>query len=166
MTQNILDSGIENGFLPEGQDAALKPAVTWQDQDDLLRTLWHENVSPEGIAEKLGRSVAAIMTRAARLSLPRRSAPGRKRGYKRSDMPQREKTATIIVRTKVPRSVAKSIKKEEEESPEVMQRICLMCLNKFKSLGRHNRICSSCKGSAEYTTGSSTPDFISDSKSK
>lgn len=126
----------------------------WAEQDDLLRSLWHEGKTPEDIGEKLGRSVAAIMTRAARLGLPRRAAPGRKRGYKREAMPRQEKK----VRVRIRRSYAEE-EAEEKVASEACMRICLMCLNKFQSEGKHNRICPACKGSADYMTGSSTPDF-------
>lgn len=139
---------------------SLKPVVTWQEQDEILRALWQEGKTPEEIAEKLDRSVAAIMTRAARLSLPRRSAPGRKRGYKRTDAPRRVRKTPAAPRVKISRPSA--VKEEEECVPVVSDagtRVCLMCLNKFQSQGRHNRICPACKGSAEYVTGSSTVDF-------
>ncbi len=137
---------------------AVTPSATpsWLDQEALLRQLWEDNKSPEAIAEKLNRSVAAIMTRAARLGLPRRSAPGRKRGYKKTDAPRR---ITIKVqRVKISAS-AESAGGDTYAPPQVSMRVCLMCLNKFQSLGRFNRICPSCKGSADYATGSSTPDF-------
>ncbi|MGE0109346.1 MAG: hypothetical protein AB7S81_06260 [Bdellovibrionales bacterium] len=158
MTQDdISDDLVEEVVDSESQE----PTVSWQDQDDLLRTLWHQKVPQEDIAENLGRSVAAVMTRAARLGLPRRTAPGRKRGYKRTDIPKRAKKKTLVTQTKTKRISTKSPANEiDEDSPEVMMRVCLMCLKKFKSQGRHNRICPTCKGSAEYNTGSSTPDFI------
>ena len=86
----------------------------------------------------------------------RRAAPGRKRGYRRSEAPRKMAAAgTVRVRVNLP--------PQEEEvvyaQPEVKMRVCLMCLNKFQSQGRHNRICPTCKGSADYATGSSTPDF-------
>jgi hypothetical protein len=34
-----------------------------------------------------------------------------------------------------------------------------MGMNKFESTGRQNRICSACKGSAEYETASRLPDI-------
>ena len=130
---------------------------SWVDQDEVLRAMWTDNKTPDEISAVLGRSVAAIMTRAARLGLPRRAAPGRKRGYKRSEAPRRVAPAAgARVRVLVPSD------QDEEEvyaQPQSMMRVCLMCLNKFQSQGRHNRICPSCKGSAEYATGSSTPDF-------
>ncbi len=66
----------------DGQSVQASSPPSWLDQDVALRRLWEENKTPEAIAEELGRSIAAIMTRAARLGLPRRSAPGRKRGIK------------------------------------------------------------------------------------
>ncbi len=126
----------------------------WVEQDDVLRALWNEGKSPEIIGETLGRSVAAVMTRAARLGLPRRAAPGRKRGYKRADQAPRERKVRVRLRQTV-------VEEEGTHQPsgEASMRVCLMCLNKFQSEGRHNRICPACKGSAEYMTGSSTPDF-------
>ncbi|HBM91439.1 MAG TPA: hypothetical protein DD400_06170 [Rhodospirillaceae bacterium] len=137
------------------------PVLSWQDQDDQLRVLWRENKTPDEISEQLGRSIAAIMTRAARLGLPRRAAPGRKRGYKRTDTPRRARNMSSSVRARAPRtSVAQGVAAEEEKDLNVTARVCLMCLKKFQSQGRHNRICPSCKGSAEYSSGSSTPDFV------
>jgi len=143
---------------PQTASATSGAAPSWLEQDEQLRGLWHENKSPEEISAILNRSVAAIMTRAARLGLPRRAAPGRKRGYKRTDAPRREKPVRVRVRT----SRASLHDSEEEQAAaqaQVSMRICLMCLNKFESQGKHNRICPSCKGSANYVTGSSTPDF-------
>ena len=138
--------------------AIVSMGPSWLDQDETLRKLWSDNKTPEEISVVLGRSVAAIMTRAARLGLPRRTAPGRKRGYKRTDAPRKLPAAgTTRVRVTLP------LPREEDfeplPQPQVMSRVCLMCLSKFQSQGRHNRICPACKGSAEYATGSSTPDF-------
>ena len=130
---------------------------SWSDQDETLRALWKDNKTPEEISVALGRSVAAIMTRAARLGLPRRAAPGRKRGYKRTDLSQRSAGA-VRVRMRLPRQKAEQVE-DDAPAPEIKLRVCLMCLNKFQSMGPHNRICPSCRGSAEYSTGSSTPDF-------
>jgi len=146
-------------LIPEGDKAAaqeLQLPPNWMEQDEQLRTFWLEHKTPEEIASALGRSVAAVMTRAARLGLPRRSAPGRKRGYKRLDSP-REKTVRVrAVRTQAAHSDEAGL----DAPSELKMRVCLMCLKKFESQGRHNRICPSCKGSADYTTGSSTPDFV------
>ncbi len=139
------------GIAPELQTPLNQPS--WTEQDEQLRAFWHEGKSPEEIAETLGRSIAAIMTRAARLGLPRRAAPGRKRGYKRTETVHRERKVRVRIRH------AADEEAEEKPSTEVCMRVCLMCLNKFQSEGRHNRICPACKGSAEYMTGSSTPDF-------
>lgn len=131
---------------------------SWQEQDDSLRAMWVENKTPEEIAASLHRSVAAVMTRAARLGLPRRAAPGRKRGYKRTEV-KRKVMAAAGTRVRVAPPKEFEDEPEAYAPPQVMMRVCLMCLNKFQSQGRHNRICPSCKGSAEYVTGSSTPDF-------
>ena len=129
---------------------------SWIDQDQVLRELWLGNEKPEKIAEKLGRSVAAIMTRAARLGLPRRAAPGRKPGYKRKEPFRRKKLFDDRLAGQGGR-----ISNEFAEAPSMqMVRVCLMCLKRFQSEGRHNRICPSCKGSAEYSAGSSIPDMF------
>ena len=148
---SLESSGI---VTPSEKAAGLSAAPNWQDQDDQLREMWLRNLSPASIADQLGRSVAAIMTRAARLGLPRRSAPGRKPGYRRT-----EKTEGFERITSRPRMMAGKTGSNEETSTQIVPRICLMCLNKFPSQGRHNRICPSCKGSAEYNAGSSIPDF-------
>ncbi len=147
----------DRSFAPEDALASVASAPSWAEQDPVLRTLWTENKTPEEISAVLNRSVAAIMTRAARLGLPRRAAPGRKRGYKRTDLSQRSAGA-VRVRMRVPRQKAEQVE-DDVPAPEIKLRVCLMCLNKFQSMGPHNRICPSCRGSAEYATGSSTPDF-------
>lgn len=145
-TEHLLETGM----------AAVGPS--WQEQDDTLRAMWADNKTPEEIAASLHRSVAAVMTRAARLGLPRRAAPGRKRGYKRTEIKRKVMApAGTRVRVAVPKDFEDDV--DTYAPPEVMMRVCLMCLNKFQSQGRHNRICPSCKGSADYATGSSTPDF-------
>jgi len=162
---DTLTGSSEEKMTHQGEDLACPMeglAVTtgpsWLDQDETLRTMWGDNKSPEDIAKMLGRSVAAIMTRAARLSLPRRTAPGRKRGYKRSDAPRKLPPAgTTRVRVALPATRDEDC--EPLPAPQVMTRVCLMCLSKFQSQGRHNRICPTCKGSADYATGNSTPDF-------
>ena len=147
---------VENTQPSIGGMTAAPPS--WQDQDETLRAMWAQNKSPEEISAILGRSIAAIMTRAARLGLPRRAAPGRKRGYKRTEVKRKVMAAAgSRVRVSLPQGHEDEV--EEYKAPEVMMRVCLMCLNKFQSQGRHNRICPSCKGSAEYATGNSTPDF-------
>jgi hypothetical protein len=134
--------------------------ASWSEQDELLRAMWQDKKTPEEIAAALGRSVAAIMTRAARLGLPRRMAPGRKRGYKRTESSRKSPVMMGAARVRVRVSTADYVEDEDmRPRPEVKMRVCLMCLNKFQSLGAFNRICPSCKGSAEYATGSSTPDF-------
>lgn len=147
----------EQGSLPPSEASAVQAPPNWTEQDEQLRAFWLDHKTPEEIASALGRSVAAVMTRAARLGLPRRAAPGRKRGYRRADTgAPREKT----VRVRVTRT-SSSTEEEAWQQPreETKMRVCLMCLRKFESQGRHNRICPACKGSAEYATGNSTPDF-------
>ena len=133
-------------------------APSWLEQDEILKDLWGQQLQPTEIAEKLNRSVAAVMTRAARLGLPRRFAPGRKAGqrYARPAQPlPSKKTATSTREQQQNRGIA-----VEEDHPVVLkERVCLMCLRKFESEGPHNRICPACKGSSEYAAGSRIPDI-------
>ena len=141
------------------QTQTLAPAVvgpSWQEQDDVLRDMWLKNQTPQAIAESLGRSTAAIMTRAARLGLPRRSSPGRKPGQRRQD------NQTSVLGGNDRSATATRSQVASETSPLVSQtspRVCLMCLTKFQSQGRHNRICSTCRHSSEYESASSLPDI-------
>jgi hypothetical protein len=125
----------------------------WQEQDGLLREMWMHNQSPADIAKALDRSVPAVMTRAARLGLPRRFAPGRKPG-------RRPAEASGTAR-ETARSTAVTAREAEalENAAQISMRVCLMCLNKFQSMGRHNRICPTCKNSAEFESGSRLPNF-------
>jgi hypothetical protein len=148
----------ENESLPPPSatgafSGVLSPASgpTWQDQDVLLRDLWSQNKSPQEISDILKRSIAAIMTRAARLGLPRRCAPGRKPGSRRP--PQSSE-----VRISSPRP-SSNRKQENTGETQSSTRICLMCLRPFPSLGRHNRICPSCKGSSEYESAVALSDI-------
>lgn len=149
MTESLLEKPN-----PEAVPATNQP-LNWIEQDPLLREMWLRHEKPEKIAADLGRTVAAIMTRAARLGLPRRAAPGRKPGYKRKEGVR--KASALFARRKD--SFDKKTSQDiEEAAPVKLVRICLMCLNRFPSEGRHNRICPNCKGSAEYAAGSSIPD--------
>ena len=142
----------EQGLVP-ATETPVTTGPTWQDQDGVLREMWLKNQTPNAIAEALGRSVPAIMTRAARLGLPRRSAPGRKPGRRLLDdngLPTAQTTRTA------PRV---STHTQAMPAQQTSLRICLMCLTKFESLGRHNRICSRCKGSSEYDSASSLPEL-------
>jgi hypothetical protein len=125
--------------------------LSWQEQDVLLRDLWTQNKTQQEISTLLGRSIAAIMTRAARLGLPRRSAPGRKPGSRRV-------VQSGEVRMTSPRPSSNKAQ-ESKEDIQTSARICLMCLRSFSSLGRHNRICSSCKNSAEYASAVSLSEI-------
>ncbi|MDR3448893.1 MAG: hypothetical protein P4M15_03955 [Alphaproteobacteria bacterium] len=126
---------------------------SWQEQDAALRDLWLQNKTPQEISAVLNRSVAAIMTRAARLGLPRRSAPGRKPGSRRLPIDANGQ--------QMPRAAAPRQTRIQDGEPVVQPspRICLMCLRSFASQGRHNRICPSCKGSSEYAAAASTADI-------
>ena len=141
--------------LPDKTDVSGVSSVTvgpsWQEQDILLRDLWTQNKTQQEISDILGRSIAAIMTRAARLGLPRRSAPGRKPGSRR--VPQNGE-----VRMTSPRP-ASNRTSENKSDPQTSTRICLMCLRSFASLGRHNRICPSCKNSSEYESAVALSDI-------
>ena len=139
--------------MPLGNAPGLAIPQGWAEQDPVLRDLWTRGVAPELIAGQLGRSVAAIMTRAARLGLPRRSAPGRKR-VMRSPEEQRQRQNQ---RAQMHRS---SLFKEALQPKEgAATRVCLMCLDPFHSSGRHNRICQKCKGSADYEACARFPDI-------
>ena len=126
---------------------------SWQEQDATLRDLWLKNQSPQVIADALGRSVPAIMTRAARLGLPRRAAPGRKPGVRRQEMGGQGISVGSGERVRPVYQSAPSV------AVQTSPRVCLMCLTKFESLGRHNRICSTCKGSSEYESASALPEL-------
>ena len=129
--------------------------ASWQEQDGILRDLWMQNKTPQQIGEILGRSVPAIMTRAARLGLPRRSAPGRKPGAASTRRLPSAHEVTNAPRRTAPRAEATDTL---EAPPQASLRVCLMCLRKFESAGRHNRICMPCKGSAEYSQAATLPD--------
>ena len=146
-------------LVAEAPATSLQPP-NWLDQDELLRDLWTRNETPEQIATQLGRSVAAIMTRAARLGLPRRAAPGRKPGYQRKQTIQKTRSVMREGASAMASHSRNTNGEDRVTSGMPMVRICLMCLNKFPSEGRHNRICSNCKGSAEYNAGSSIPDMF------
>lgn len=118
---------------------------SWTEQDGELVSLWEKGIKPEEIAVKLKRSAAAVMTRAARLGLQRRYAPGRK-PKKLSDLGQSHEKM---------RMAAKLNAQLQTVAPLQAHRICLMCLKRFQSAGRHNRICVDCKDSAEYKSAAS-----------
>jgi hypothetical protein len=144
------------GAAPLEAPAALTALMTgpsWQEQDAKLREMWLQNKTPQEISDELNRSVAAIMTRAARLGLPRRAAPGRKPGSRRVG------ADGSPVRAAPPRSVSRLMREGVETPPQASARICLMCLRSFQSMGRHNRICSSCKNSSEYQAAAQTADI-------
>jgi hypothetical protein len=127
-----------------------QPTMTpsWTEQDEQLTALWQKGEKPESIATILGRSTAAVMTRAARLGLQRRFAPGRK-PKKLSDP---EKNLAQL------RNMAKLAGAMQTTPAQQSFRICLMCLTRFQSQGRHNRICPSCKDSPEYRSAAGLPD--------
>ena len=139
--------GLETESPPAAAPAELGPS--WQEQDGTLRDMWMQNETPADIAAALGRSVPAVMTRAARLGLPRRFAPGRKPGRHASEEGGARSSA----------AQARAQPEIIESAPQAAARICLMCLTKFQSQGRFNRICSSCKSSAEYESGSRLPEL-------
>jgi hypothetical protein len=138
------DDSSENGF--RNTSPTLTPS--WTEQDEVLTSLWQKGEKPEAIAIALNRSVAAVMTRAARLGLQRRFAPGRK--PKKLNDP--ESALSNL------RNAARLSSQMQTTPPQMSHRICLMCLTRFQSQGRHNRICSSCKDSPEYRSGSGLPD--------
>ncbi len=151
MSASDLSPSEEIPGIP-GNSGGLPLGPSWQEQDTVLRDLWLQNQTPQAIAEALNRSIPAIMTRAARLGLPRRSAPGRKPGRRPLD----DKGMPVSPVTRAPPRAA-------QETPNTTvatsPRICLMCLSRFESLGRQNRICPSCKGSSEYESASALPEL-------
>ncbi|MGE3770337.1 MAG: GcrA family cell cycle regulator [Bdellovibrionales bacterium] len=130
-------------------NAGVSAPSSWSHQDPVLRDLWSQNLTPDQIADKLGRSVAAIMTRAARLGLPRRFAPGRK--------PIVRAAGTPAVRQRPARTFTQEMFKDVSNPAKAM-RMCLMCTHPFQSHGSHNRICPKCKGSPDYESGSRLGD--------
>lgn len=137
-------------------DAQAAPGPSWQEQDETLRAMWMRKCGPQEIADALGRSIPAIMTRAARLGLPRRSAPGRKPGQQKA-VDSQSGAARATARQK--NDALASRHNADDEIPKYSERICLMCLSRFQSAGRHNRICPSCKNSSEYASASALPDI-------
>ena len=82
----------ETAIVTEADNVLPGAGPAWQEQDGLLREMWLNNQTPQAISEVLNRSIAAIMTRAARLGLPRRTSPGRKPGQHRRDQGQTNST--------------------------------------------------------------------------
>lgn len=123
-------------------------APSWTEQDEQLTALWGKGEKPEDIAVVLKRSVAAVMTRAARLGLQRRFAPGRKP----------KKIGDLADSHANMRAMARLNSQLQTVAPQQSHRICLMCLTRFQSQGRHNRICSNCKESPAYRSASGLPD--------
>jgi hypothetical protein len=140
-----------------------QPQSTWLDQDSLLRELWAEGVPQDKIAERLNRTVAAIMTRAVRLGLPRRASPGRKPGFRQmgGGLRQRPSKKAVAATTKAERDakMAADLESAKRSNPEAAERICLMCLRKFLSEGRHNRICPTCKSGVSYAAACGLPEM-------
>ena len=139
-----------------GNGASAATSGSWLEQDETLRNMWMQNETPQSISAALNRSVPAIMTRAARLGLPRRSAPGRKPGRR---LLSDQHDGTTVIRSDVARRSVRTSVAPLNEAPVTSLRVCLMCLHKFESAGRHNRICPSCKGSAEYESAASLSDI-------
>lgn len=149
MTPSELSGMAESAASASASAPAAGPS--WSEQDTVLREMWMRNQTPAAIAEALGRSVSAIMTRAARLGLPRRFAPGRKPGVSPQNTVARRAPqlpdGTTATGALMP-------------ATNTTPRVCLMCLKKFQSLGRHNRICSTCKNSSEYVSSSTLPELV------
>jgi hypothetical protein len=139
------DNPDEGGFRSTSPTLGMP---SWTEQDEQLTSLWQKGEKPEAIAQILNRSVAAVMTRAARLGLQRRFAPGRKpKKLSYEEMAQANM-----------RNQARLSGQLQTTPPQASHRICLMCLTRFQSAGRHNRICQSCKDSPEYRQASGLPD--------
>jgi len=164
MSDNPINHDLAVTPSPPDAGAAAPLGASWQEQDGTLRDLWMQNKTPQYIGEILGRSVPAIMTRAARLGLPRRSAPGRKPGAgstrRFAPLDNNRDVDQTAPENQTRRATAPSQPSESYIAPaaQATLRICLMCLRKFESAGRHNRICAPCKGSAEYAQASALPD--------
>lgn len=141
---NPEDNNADGGF----RNTQPSMTLSWTEQDELLTTMWSKGEKPEAIAAALNRSVAAVMTRAARLGLQRRFAPGRK--------PKRDSYATAGLANL--RNAARLSAQLQTTPAQLSHRICLMCLSRFQSQGRHNRICPNCKGSPEYRSAAGLPD--------
>lgn len=142
--------------LPSGAGFAVS-GPSWQEQDETLRAMWMRKCSPQEISDALGRSVPAIMTRAARLGLPRRSAPGRKPGQQKQQETKPKDASRATARQRD--EAYPGGRALDDDAPKYAERICLMCLSRFQSAGRHNRICPSCKNSSEYSSASALPDI-------
>lgn len=140
---------VQQPHVPNANDNA-GSALSWTQQDGTLRDLWGQNLTPDQIADSLGRSVAAVMTRAARLGLPRRFAPGRKPLVKGTAVVQRQRPAKTFSQEMFKEILGPGISRA--------MRTCLMCVNPFQSQGSHNRICPRCKGSPDYEAGNRLPD--------
>ena len=149
------NTGDPNAPVAPAETTAAPIGTSWQEQDGVLRDLWMQNKTPQEIGDVLGRSIPAIMTRAARLGLPRRTAPGRKPGAggTRRLQPYGGEGENVQQQK---RSITSS--PVADTMSQAQLRVCLMCLRKFESAGRHNRICSPCKGSAEYVQAATLPD--------
>jgi hypothetical protein len=150
---------LENAVLRQmeseahnANDNAGLPA-SWAQQDPVLRDLWAQNVTPDEIGNRLGRSVAAVMTRAARLGLPRRSSPGRKPLVRTAG-------AATTPRQRPARAFTQEMFKDVlGPNAARAMRTCLMCVHPFQSAGSHNRICPKCKGSPDYEAGNRIADI-------
>ncbi|MER2519080.1 MAG: hypothetical protein ABTQ34_00115 [Bdellovibrionales bacterium] len=143
--------------IPSSAPSNALSGPNWHEQDETLRVMWMRKCAPQEISDALGRSIPAIMTRAARLGLPRRSAPGRKPGQQKSSESQGSASARAAARARA--ESATGIHSETEHATKYSERICLMCLSRFQSAGRHNRICPSCRNSSEYASASALPDI-------
>jgi hypothetical protein len=127
--------------------------------------MWLDNQPREKIAEALGRSIPAIMTRAVRLGLPRRIAPGRKSMATPAEQEQKRAEEKERKKKKLSLPAAQTVSRIQpkkgltESTPPMSLRICLMCLRKFESAGPQNRICTSCKNSSEYSSAGELPEI-------
>ena len=148
---------VSDDFSADSQEGMVHPVrevTSWREHDEKLRKMWIQGLSQYDIAKELDRSPAAVMTRAARLGLPRRMSAGRKIGGKNAPKSNPNKVPHHKYTYK-----KSAVKKEEQPEIEYIERICLMCLKKFTSEGRFNRICPSCKASSEYHRASSLSEI-------
>ena len=139
------------------QTVGISPTTNWAEQDERLKQLWDQGLTPAKIAEALGRTEAAVMTRAARIGLPRRFAPGRKA--------QSPNVARPTVKREARTRSTASFTNLAEPVAQIVERVCLMCLTKFPSVGRHNRICNGCKDTNEYRNALEVTEYNVQSRS-
>ena len=135
--------------------------LPWADQDDDLQRFWLAGLDVPAISALLGRSPSAVLTRAARLNLPRRTKPGRKSATGAATTMATAKRVAPKIKGFMPseriRKIVNSNQNNQISKKPVIvyeSRMCLCCGSSFASEGSHNRICSKCKESQRYRNAS------------